>query len=616
MSDTTATTRVYAYGAKPPHAGAERVADQIWLAHRYRNKLTEIERERRENRAGAMSRLAPGLAAAEAEAARLTAEIEAHLAAVRARNAEARRKTGTPEDRARTAELRAARKDAWAAVKRERAAAKESPEVKAATGAVDAEANARVKAERAACGVYWGTYLLAEAAMDRARQSPTPPQFRRWDGSGAVAVQIQGGLSVADLLAGSDTRLRLVARPGSDGWSDLFLRVGSGGKGGPRSREPVWAVARVRLHRPLPESATVKWCSLFRERVAGSDHWRVLFTLTGEFAPKPRAPEGAPTVAIDLGWRVREDGSLRVAYWADDAGGEGEWTIPAADAARWRKSDDLQSTRDLIFDGVRSVLGAWLAGERPPAWLGERVRWLERNVANDLRRGKPEKAVALARAELAGWSNLAAAWPRVKPTVPEWLSEATARLASWRSAGRLAGVVLRWRDNAKGDAPRFEGDAAILAALEAWRRRDRHLWEWAVHGRRKAIAWRLDYYRNLTAGVRRKYARVVVEDADWRKVQRPAAADAKESDNQTARYNMRVASVGKLKALLVEAGAEEVSSVDTTRRHHACGEFSGEADPAALHHTCRHCLITFDNDANAAHNLLSLASGGMVTQPA
>ena len=41
------TSRIYEYGLLPPTTNAALVDDQIRLAHRYRNKLVEIERERR-----------------------------------------------------------------------------------------------------------------------------------------------------------------------------------------------------------------------------------------------------------------------------------------------------------------------------------------------------------------------------------------------------------------------------------------------------------------------------------------------------------------------------------------------------------------------------------------
>lgn len=39
--------RTYAYGAKGPTENAELVREQLQLAHRYRNKLVEIDRARR-----------------------------------------------------------------------------------------------------------------------------------------------------------------------------------------------------------------------------------------------------------------------------------------------------------------------------------------------------------------------------------------------------------------------------------------------------------------------------------------------------------------------------------------------------------------------------------------
>jgi len=75
---------------------------------------------------------------------------------------------------------------------------------------VNAYASVLVRSLRAASGLSgsWGSYLLVEAAVDSAKQHPEEPRFRRWDGTGRVGVQLQGGLSVDDVLAGIDTRLR------------------------------------------------------------------------------------------------------------------------------------------------------------------------------------------------------------------------------------------------------------------------------------------------------------------------------------------------------------------------------------------------------------------------
>src|SRR5205807_6540186 len=106
-------------------------------------------------------------------------------------------------------------------------------------------------------------------------------RFHRWDGRGRLAVQLQGGLPVADAF-GSDSRLRIAPVP-AGAWergappsarrTTVQLRIGSEG------REPVWATVPVVLHRPLPPAAQIKWVFLLRERIGTSEDWHVPFVL-------------------------------------------------------------------------------------------------------------------------------------------------------------------------------------------------------------------------------------------------------------------------------------------------------------------------------------------------
>ena len=61
---------------------------------------------------------------------------------------------------------------------------------------------------RAHCGVYWGTYLLVEAAHDASREmplydgvEPNDPRFSKWNGEGRIGVQVQQGADANDLDA-------------------------------------------------------------------------------------------------------------------------------------------------------------------------------------------------------------------------------------------------------------------------------------------------------------------------------------------------------------------------------------------------------------------------------
>lgn len=555
--------RVYEYGAKPPTAGGERVWEQSRLAHRYRNRLCELELARRAAAEQVLRSHCPDLAEMHARVDALAAELEACRDRIRGDNQRIRGRAASP-DRDRAAQLKADLRDARAALKIRRAEAWADGSLRADLDAVDNAHVAEVKTARAASGLYWGNYLRIEQAAASMRKG-APPIYHRFTGKACATVQIQGGMSLADALAGSDPRFRLEPwqpsgpiaadpqsrRSGRGGWMLAHVRIGSTG----RRRQPTWTTAPVRLHRLPPADAQIKWVHLRSRRIGTRQVWRLQLVLAsaGGFAPADRAATGC--VGVDLGWRLLEDGSLRVAYWVGSDGAEGQLALSAYDLQRWDKAEQLRSIRDRAFDDIRGRLLAWLA------------------VAKD---------------------------------VPDWLRERTATLPLWRSCGRLAAVALAWRD------ARFAGDEEEYAAVEAWRAQDRHLYDWEASQIAKAMAWRTDLYRRFAATLSRRYATVALEDIDYKNLGRRPAAESK--DVVYASRHRQLASPGKLADALRQrfAARADVPAMNTTRRCHSCGHIESFDAAAELVHTCGGCGAEWDQDASAARNLLASASGEVV----
>src|SRR5690606_27762432 len=69
----------------------------------------------------------------------------------------------------------------------------------------------------------------------------------------------------------------------------------------------------VVIHRPLPPEADVTEAQLVVRRIA--DQLEMYLCVTAEL-PEPPPPADGPVVAMHLGWRLRPDGSVRVATWA------------------------------------------------------------------------------------------------------------------------------------------------------------------------------------------------------------------------------------------------------------------------------------------------------------
>lgn len=544
--------RNYSYFSKPPHLNADRVSDQMWKAHRYRNAMIEIERWKRAEIAAWQSLMLPGLADAQSKLEEAKKQKEDHYTEIKSRNANARSRTGTKDDREKTAQLAAAVKLASESVKAIKAAEK-SPAYVDGVSKIQTGASDRGKKARAESGVWYGTYLRVE---DHARksfgESKLPPRFLRWEGDGSVSIHAQPkSIPIEDVLDGSDNMIRIELNPENPMHAVVYLRIGTDSEGKGRAA-PIWAASKVKLHRPIPEGSRITWAYLERNRTGLSSRWQLRLTLDipEQSMPIPKVPLATSgKVGVNLGWRKVASG-LRVAYWVGSDGEHGELVIPEDRIKQMRVPEGLRSRRDVSFNEVRAALVEWMGGR----------------------------------------------------DVPEWMKEATKFIGQWRAAGKLAGVSLKWREG------RFDGDTAMFDVLEAWRKQDKHLCNWEAHGR--STEWRKEMYRQFALGLRRKYAEVLTDDANWKDMGRKAAPD-KEEDDYT-RWHARLSSVGELSAILKVAGAAKVNSSFATQTCIACGHVNSFDAKKSIHQTCGGCGVVYDQDRNAASNHLKHASAQVV----
>lgn len=611
--------RIWSFGAKSPTIHLEQVREAIFAAHRYKNALVAQEHERRKRVHEATCLHFPRLLTAEGELAQIDFRIGEISDSIRRSNAKSRsRSTGTKEQKAEIAALRSRRKEIYAEVKKEKKSAYGSDEIKAARKAVsaakkakDAESLASAisdleslesawfaavpsagllrdelanietwdsetrKSLRAECGVYWGTYLSVEDSMQGSR-SGAPPQFRRWEGHGKIAVQFQGGLTAEKLLEAQDTRMRIEQVNGKH-WL-AYLRIGS------ERREPIFAGVPFILHRDLPDDATAKWAYLIQRRIGTQTRWELQVILSRESWRKDGTAESG-NVGIDVGWRRVKEG-LRVAYWVGSDGQEGQLVLPDDHIGMWKKAESLQSICSRHMDYIRPILAKWMREQESlPEWFLRRF----------VKRGEALPSVH----EAASW------------------------LLMWKSSARLAALIVEWRGNRiDGDQRPIDGAAearslmqldqqhygapsSIYEIMEAWRKKNKHLTDWVSFQRQKAINRRMDTYRKFADMLRKKYGTAHVEDVNWSKAMRlPQVED--EAVSGAIKEYQRVASVGLLLRCLSEsmAGVVKVSAEETTSRCAACGEISGEPNPEMMNHTCTECGETYDQDKNAARNLL------------
>ena len=587
------TSRVYRYGLLPPSSGANLVDEQMWLVHRYSNELVEIERARRKGFHAALAvvpEVAEALRVEEEALARYhvlrdsdsddraaefrkkgkrrrksspavadaLAALKAATDAVEDVRAAAVKAIGRDSKKKKTAKKKKKKKTATELVKMTPAEVASVTEAINENDAVHGDAAKRKRAEFIAQGLYWGNYQVAEASIPR--KGP-PPKFRRWEGRGHIAVQIQGGMTYAELLGCNHTMARLEIR---DDWGSnrrtsrhglLWIRVGSKGKGG---REPVWATFPVCWHRHLPEGARIKRIDVTRRIQGVRAVWAVCVTvqtpgasLTKQALVKPVTKALPKAVGLDVGWRSTDDGGIRVAVLYD-GDRHYEVALPHWFAEGDRLVSDLQSIRRCRFNAVKDQLLA------------------------ALREGKHKEQ-----------------------------AETFATLASWDSQARLARAVREW-----------EGCPAYLTE---WRAKERHLYQWERDAKRYLVEWRKNWYCHWVAWISQRYKNVVIEKFDIAKIKKKAEAG---EDKEEATGPHSLAAPGELRRILLSTCSREGVQVhlapagNTTRKCSVCGKLrrKKKGEGVALMQECPGCGRVMDQDANASRNLYGFASAGVIPE--
>lgn len=549
----------YEYGALAPTQNAAVVAQQMLLAHRYHNALIELEHRRREEYEALMCQHLEYQILTD-----LASEIALEIEGVRTKIKAARQRTRRLVDTAAlNAEVRALR-ELLATTRCEARWAKIEAKVRMAAplAALNAADLVRRKAARAACGVFWGSYLIVEDAVEQAgKKSREAPRFKAWDGHGHLAVQIQHGMSAAEVFSCEDTRFQVEPKD----WNSLRasgrrttcrIRIGSNA-----DKSPVWAEVPIFYHRPLPADAVIKRVHLLREPLAGRERWKV--QLSVETAETLRVGPGHGAIGVDIGWRVVPEG-LRVGYWCNSDGQHEQLVLDHPLLAALTKADSLRAIRDRNLNALRLELSVWLEQEAP--------------------------------------------------ALPPWFCTEAATIKLWRSARRFVRLVKLWNDC------RFEGDGGGFTILAAWALQDRHLWTWEVHQRDKAWRRRREQYRGWAARLATQYSELVLEGEgetaramDLRPLVRQAPPEGERDVQETARHNRVLAATSILRLCMIHAFQARGRMVRfrdknrTTQECHLCGA-TFPRNEALLQPCC--CGATWDQDENAARILVRAASAG------
>lgn len=570
---------VMKYGLLAPVEGAEHVLHVLEQAHGLRNKLVEVEIARRKSIRAAY-RLHPECA--DLERAAIDASKAARGALVELRKSKSKtghlrdqireaRKNGD-EPRAKALQVRLDAEDsddkdsmklaldkmrkgeheaidAWSKGRRSSA---QVDRVKAAIAAANDKAIADSKSAARASDLHWGSREVVEASCKQAFAKrplwdytwPNDPEVMEFDGRGRIALRFTKAkkpVPVPALYGDSSARSDVIidrppplpsdakrrnGNPIKVGRKDLrVLRMRIGEKDG----KPLWAAWPMILHRMPQSDGVVVGASVCVCRDGDKTRWYATITVDSGL-PQPSEAPGEVAV-VDIGWRAEDDGALHVATaWAPD----GVVDRLLLDNAGGRRSPTSGKLRD--------------------CGLANRLRY-----PDSIRRDNDDLFNRQVRC-LTEWVMSA------ESGAPDWLTEAVKDSHAWRSHQRLIELVELWATKRfpqdKRDVPAMrawmdEDDLKLygrpegpFVSMQAWVKKEHHLWMWEYHQRSAAERQRKDAYRNFAMRLAREYRTVVMTNTDYARVARLRKPNDDKQANETARRNRVLAAPSELRSAI------------------------------------------------------------------
>lgn len=547
---------VYAYGAIPPHTN-EHVMAEIEKQRLMWNALVDVDREHERNLDALMRETMPEYE----EAARYLDQCWEKLReTIGMRNQERvkLRKKEVPMNQAvkEAVSLRNhARKNTW------KVAAKWRRENKDLLKKVNEIRKEKVKAVRQNSGLYWGNYNRVLDSYETARKlcMKKGRKVQYFDESrvdGCLTVQVQRtksglGASPDELMNGSFYPVQIKH---VDPEVEMLPRAARTrackteltmrvDAAGHMVTCPLW------LHRSMPRNARIKRAQLVWKKEGEQIKGKLCLTISQEKQEKINPAVSAR--GIDMGWRKQADGSLLV---ATSVSSDGEWFCYALPADWMKGMDQVERLHAHIDDGLL--------------------------VAADFI-----------------YKN--------KESLPEIITSSS----SWKPGLGARHVNAQALHDAVR-ALKWEVPDEILH----WYKRYRHLSLWRDNLRAKLIRRRREIYRLAARKIALSSAVVGIEDMDLSKMAMTKKRDDAQENElwEEARANRVRACVHQLRSEIEHQAAKHGTQViyataNTTMRCRDCGSVTGQNRREKKVWTCENCGARWDQDHNAAGNLLAVA---------
>lgn len=265
-----------------------------------------------------------------------------------------------------------------------------------------------LRAEAVQNGLYWGTYLIVEESFSAAWKKTNCFQllrFRSWKQGGYAGVQIQkvnDPTTKYKIERAYDPRIG--RRKGQR--HTIQIRVGS-----TNNKKPIWSDAiKFEMHRPIQGRVTwIKICMHYR---GNKEIWNVNITCTDI----PDRIDSAKTgvVALDVGWRVLKDKSIRLAFATGFDNKEYEFTMHSTWRELQTRADNIRGYRDNRLNELKSINSKFSCIKKPgnvkkyaikqDIYVDDVVEWCKRDKhLEDYELGCRRRSVSVRKYAMITW---------------------------------------------------------------------------------------------------------------------------------------------------------------------------------------------------------------------
>jgi hypothetical protein len=566
---STIPTRVYSFGCLGPIQGATEEREQLLAAHRYYNSLVLIDRTRRSRYRRVRRCLLPDYERLEKALAEAVENMRVAPRAERSQAREAVRAAkgalreakqlvavapgnkefcarvaahvgaaASTQDTVKNAVLsemmtETAWSDHWKAeatfkrrvehrangggprivervnaeVLAEMLAEPEWPRFWKLTRRIDAAAVASHKRARRSSKLLCGTYLLVDAALERARMdSISDIRWHRFDGGGQLGVQIHGGMNLPGLMTVNSSVWVQQSDAGEWGVrrnrrnAIVGIRIANDAYG-----KPVYALYPIIMHRDLPHDARIKEVRVQIQRgarlrrqvqfVVESSQQGTWGALRRTSQPVPERHRGTRQgeLLVTLIKDPSPGNNLLVVSAVSTVEGPSEVSLDRNVIERLDFCDGLLAIQDSEYDAALAV-ATQLAEQGVPEELAPSVRF----ISHWKSRGRLSRFVARLSDLVLGRTRCDAIWM-------DWTATNPQKRFPYR---RVAQTFLRTMG-----LDEYQQDVVYL---DWWRRQERHLEQWRSGQRDRALLSRNDSYRCWARRMANTHERLILDTTDLR----------------------------------------------------------------------------------------------------